>query len=307
MLAEERSAVSGEACLVIDMTDAMPAGMDMVTLPTAPVLGYRPAAEYASHPWIDLAVADMEELKTICDAVETQPQAAATLVQVLRHNASANVVDGLLAESLAYSTLQHSEGFRAWLSRSDYPPTDIEETEVLRIVRDANNLQLTLHRPAVHNAYNTALKDALCAALQMAHADPQIERVELRGDGPSYCAGGDLSEFGSFTDAAAAHLSRTTRSAGRLLADLHCQTVVHAHGACIGAGIEIPAFADRIAAREDTFFQLPEVGMGLIPGAGGTVSITRRIGRHRCAYMALSGARVDPATALSWGLIDAVV
>jgi enoyl-CoA hydratase/carnithine racemase len=49
---------------------------------------------------------------------------------------------------------------------------------------------------------------------------------------------------------------------------------------------------------------LPEVSLGLIPGAGGTVSLTHRIGRHRTAYLALSGARIDGATALTWGLID---
>jgi enoyl-CoA hydratase/carnithine racemase len=46
--------------------------------------------------------------------------------------------------------------------------------------------------------------------------------------------------------------------------------------------------------------------MGLVPGAGGTVSIPRRIGRHRCAWMALTGATVDAETALDWGLVDAV-
>jgi enoyl-CoA hydratase/carnithine racemase len=77
-----------------------------------------------------------------------------------------------------------------------------------------------------------------------------------------------------------------------------------AHGACVGAGVELAAFAGHVKATPDAFFQLPEVSMGLIPGAGGTVSITRRIGRQRTAWMALTGGRVDAATALEWGLID---
>ena len=81
---------------------------------------------------------------------------------------------------------------------------------------------------------------------------------------------------------------------------------VRVHGACIGAGIELPAFAGRISAHPDTLFQLPELAMGLLPGAGGCVSIPRRIGRHRTAYMVFLGERFNAQQALSWGLIDAI-
>jgi enoyl-CoA hydratase/carnithine racemase len=60
-------------------------------------------------------------------------------------------------------------------------------------------------------------------------------------------------------------------------------------------------------ARADTEIALPELGLGLIPGAGGTVSLPRRIGRRRTAYLALSGARLDSSTAATWGLVDSVV
>ncbi|NNL65223.1 MAG: enoyl-CoA hydratase/isomerase family protein, partial [Myxococcales bacterium] len=79
---------------------------------------------------------------------------------------------------------------------------------------------------------------------------------------------------------------------------------VRLHGACVGAGIELAAFAARVHAAEDAFFGLPEIGMGLVPGAGGTVGIPRRIGAQRAARWMLSGARLDRETALSWGLID---
>jgi enoyl-CoA hydratase/carnithine racemase len=73
----------------------------------------------------------------------------------------------------------------------------------------------------------------------------------------------------------------------------------------VGAGIEVPAAAARVVARAGTVFRLPEVSMGLIPGAGGTATVPRRIGRHRACYMALSGATIDLDTALAWGLVDA--
>jgi enoyl-CoA hydratase/carnithine racemase len=76
------------------------------------------------------------------------------------------------------------------------------------------------------------------------------------------------------------------------------------HGAAIGAGVELAAFAQRLVASSDATFGLPEVAMGLIPGAGGTVSIARRIGRERLAALAITGDRIDAAAAAAWGLVD---
>jgi enoyl-CoA hydratase/carnithine racemase len=59
-----------------------------------------------------------------------------------------------------------------------------------------------------------------------------------------------------------------------------------------------------VRVRPDACFSLPELAMGLVPGAGGTVSLPRRIGRHRTAWLALTGATIDAATALDWGLAD---
>jgi enoyl-CoA hydratase/carnithine racemase len=66
------------------------------------------------------------------------------------------------------------------------------------------------------------------------------------------------------------------------------------------------AYAGRIVAAPDAFFALPEVGMGLVPGAGGSVSVPRRIGRWRAAWLMLTGDRLPAATALRWGLVDEV-
>jgi enoyl-CoA hydratase/carnithine racemase len=74
----------------------------------------------------------------------------------------------------------------------------------------------------------------------------------------------------------------------------------------MGAGIELPAYAQRITAAPGTIISLPEIALGLVPGAGGTVSLPRRIGRQRTAWLGLTGARIDAVTALEWGLIDAI-
>jgi enoyl-CoA hydratase/carnithine racemase len=91
-----------------------------------------------------------------------------------------------------------------------------------------------------------------------------------------------------------------------LLSDLGTRVTAHVHGACIGAGVEIPAFCARVHATPDAVFRLPEVAMGLIPGAGGTASLPRRIGRFRTNYLALSGFEIDANTAQRWGLVDLI-
>ncbi len=138
----------------------------------------------------------------------------------------------------------------------------------------------------------------------MAAADPSITRVELRGEGRAFCAGGDLDEFGTRSDPATAHLIRLERSVARALSRLNKETVAYVHGACVGSGIELAAFTDTVVAAADTRIALPEIELGLVPGAGGTVSLPRRIGRLRTAWLAFSGATIDAATARAWGLVD---
>ena len=79
------------------------------------------------------------------------------------------------------------------------------------------------------------------------------------------------------------------------------------NGKCIGAGIELPAFSDKVIADETVSISLPEIKMGLIPGAGGTVSIPRRIGPQKTAYLALSGQSIDSQTALDWKLVNEII
>ena len=143
----------------------------------------------------------------------------------------------------------------------------------------------------------------LADALSVAVVDESVT-VELRGAGPSFSSGGDLAEFGTFPDPATAHVSRLTRSPGRLVGLLGPRCTAFLHGACMGAGIEVSAFAGRVVADPDAVISLPELGIGLVPGAGGTVSISARIGRHRAALMALSTRSVPASTALEWGLVD---
>jgi enoyl-CoA hydratase/carnithine racemase len=150
----------------------------------------------------------------------------------------------------------------------------------------------------------------LLDALEVARLDTSITSIMLSGNGPSFCSGGDLAEFGTFDDPASAHLARTRHSPALVLAELARRLGpalrAEIHGRVLGSGLEMAAFCGHVACRHDAVLGLPELELGLIPGAGGTVSISRRIGRWRMAYLVLSGRHIDAATALDWGLVDSV-
>ena len=249
-----------------------------------------------------------ETLDALRQRCHRWPQSAAVCADVLRVvDVEAPAFGGVITESLAYSTLQAGPEFARWLAeRGPALPVDIPDPVQAERVDDT--LYVRFNRPQRHNAFSTDARAALLEALEVARLDPSVTEVVLSGNGPSFCSGGDLAEFGTFADPASAHLARTRHSPALVLDELRarlgrrCRAVVHGH--VLGSGLEMAAFCGWVQSRSDSVFGLPELGLGLIPGAGGTVSITRRIGRWRTAYLVLSGQTIDPPTALRWGLID---
>jgi enoyl-CoA hydratase/carnithine racemase len=247
-------------------------------------------------------------LETIERNVEAHPIAAASLALLLRGAEGRTVDEGLLAESAVYSALQAGPEFAAWRAARRERPAATDDTRTggdgLLLERDGGVLHLTLDRPQVRNALDAATLQSLVDALRMAAGDPELDEVHLWGRGEAFCAGGDLNEFGTFADPATAHLIRLDRSVGAAMWSMRDRVTAHLHGACAGSGIELPAFAGTVSGAPSTTVSLPELSLGLIPGAGGTVSLPRRIGRHRTAWLVLSGEPVDAVTALRWGLLD---
>jgi enoyl-CoA hydratase/carnithine racemase len=224
------------------------------------------------------------------------------LASVLRASASLSVENALVVESLAYSTLQSGPEHQAWLAARTTRQL-FAHREPVKVSRVGDVLHVQLNRPERRNAIDAATRDALLDAFAIAEADPALQ-VEWSGIGPSFCSGGDLDEFGTLEDPASAHFIRTTRSLGAAVHRLRSRMTVRVHGRCAGAGVEVPAFAGHVVADPDTTFMLPELAMGLIPGAGGTVSLRRRIGAERTEWLVRSGQPIDARTALSWGLVD---
>jgi hypothetical protein len=290
--------------VVVLRPDGMPPGppgdlVERVGLLTAVIVAPSPLAAVA-----DVVPESETDLEAVVAAVEARPLAATALAMLLRHSEGRSVAEGLLAESAVYSTLQGGPEFAAW--RADRPRRDppLEEGPAVLCERDGPRLELRLNRPERRNALSARMREELLDALAVAALDDTVAEVHLRGEGPSFCSGGDLDEFGTFPDPATAHLVRVGRSAGAAVHAVTDRVVAHLHGACVGSGIEVPAFAGRVLAAPDTTIALPEIGMGLVPGAGGTVSLPRRIGRHRTALLALARRRIDVRTAVAWGLVD---
>lgn len=232
------------------------------------------------------------------------PVAGTTLALHLRSSAGLTVPAGLIVESAAYSALQEGAEFRSW--RASRPAREPEpEASRVTVEKSSRQMRITLARPARRNAVDWRMRDALADALAAAAVAPGVQ-VSLHGDGPDFCAGGDLDEFGSRPDPALAHLIRLTRSPAMLMHRLRDRATAYLHGACLGAGIELPAFAAHVRAAPNAQIGLPEIGLGLMPGAGGTVSLPQRIGRWRTAFLALTGVTISAEQALHWGLIDAI-
>jgi len=252
----------------------------------------------------DVAVEDAAARLRAC--VERSPRAALACGQLLRQTPELPTTPALAAEAAAYSLLLGGPEFARWLAERGAPRDRHGPEHPVRVSRDGGQLTIVLDDPGRRNAFSARLREALLEAVQLAEADETITDVRLRGAGAAFCSGGDLDEFGTATDLVAAYLVRLERAPWRVIDRIAPKVTVQAHGACIGAGTEIIAFAGRIIAAPGSFFALPEVRMGLVPGAGGSVSVPRRIGRWRAAWLMLTGDRIGVDLALRWGLVDEV-
>ena len=266
-----------------------------------------PAVVMALHatPAADLCVT-AADVAQVLQTIVVHPAPVLALVQLLRLTVGMPVAAALTAESLAYAALQGSAGFAQWRAGLIRKAAPRHDAPALRHVAHDRHDHLVLNRPARANMINMDLREALVAALGALALDGSARPILLTGAGRWFCAGGDVHEFGLVSSPDAGHVLRQRANLPAAVARVADRLHVHLHGAVIGAGIELAAFAGHVTAHPATTFRLPELGMGLLPGCGGTVSIPRRIGRQRFALLCLTGATLDAATALDWGLIDAI-
>ena len=300
LVLDQIAADAGAPTAVVDVGDD-PADDVGAALAALPVVSVAVGAGGAS--W-DLA---LDDPGAALAGLRANPQAAVVAAQTLRRTERLGLADGLLVESLAYATLQAGPEHARWLAqRGRRTRRDLDQPRI-EVRDDGTSVTVTLNRPRLMNLFDAAMRDQLVDILKALQAGAGDGHVVVTGAGGNFCAGGDPAEFGTVSDPAAAHLIRSRANAAPWMAAIAHRTTALIDGACVGAGVELAAFCATVAATERARFRLPELSMGLIPGAGGTVSIPARIGRQRTLAWLLADVELNATTALKCGLVDRLV
>jgi len=167
---------------------------------------------------------------------------------------------------------------------------------------------VTLNRPKALNSYNLQMRDDLYEILRAIQDDEEVKVVIFKGSGDkAFCAGADLSEFLTAPSPVIARQVRFERDIWGLFLNIPQPLIAAVNGYVLGSGIEISLCCDIRIASPDTRFGLPEVGLGIIPAAGGTQTLPRTIGRAKALEFLLTNRWVDAKEALAMHLVNRVV
>jgi enoyl-CoA hydratase/carnithine racemase len=172
----------------------------------------------------------------------------------------------------------------------------------------AHVAEIVLDRPEAMNAVSTAMARAIAAATAQVAADESVRCVVLTSSHEkAFCVGADLKERNGFSDADLMEQRPIARAAYGGVLDLPVPAIAAVDGFALGGGFELALSCDVVVAGEGAVVGLPEVGVGVIPGGGGTQLLVRRVGWSRAARAIFSAARLSAAQALELGAVDEVV
>jgi len=147
----------------------------------------------------------------------------------------------------------------------------------------------------------------LDALLSRLAADPAVRVMVLTGSGSrAFCAGSDIKEFLEVADAVVPKKLARENAAYSRVAEFPKPTIAALNGIAFGGGLELAACCDLIVAEAGGSIALPEIKLGVFPGSGGTIRVTRRIGEGRAKQLMFFGEPVPVETALAWGLVNRV-
>src|ERR1035437_1114750 len=167
---------------------------------------------------------------------------------------------------------------------------------------------VTLNRPDRLNAYNIKMRDELYEVLAAIEVDPDVKVVIFKGAGEkAFCAGADLSEFLTSESPILARKARWERDIWGRFLNVSKPIIAAMQGYVLGSGIEISLCCDIRICTDDAQFGLPEIGLGIIPAAGGTQTLPRMIGRGPALDVLLSGRWMKAAEAKKWKLVNQIV
>ena len=174
----------------------------------------------------------------------------------------------------------------------------------LIVTRHGRVLHLTLNRPAARNALNNALLSELAATLEAAASDSEISVCVIAGNERFFAAGADLNEMAE-KDLAATLNDIRPQLWARINA-FNKPLIAAVNGYALGAGCELALLCDLVIAGENARFGLPEITLGIMPGAGGTQRLIRSVGKSLASKMVLTGESITARQALAAGLVSDV-
>ncbi len=184
----------------------------------------------------------------------------------------------------------------------------MSEWEVILFEKEGNVARITLNRPKALNAYSLRMRDELFEVLGVVRDDPDIRVTILKGAGEkAFCAGADLTEFLTAPPPVFAREARFDRDIWGRFLSINKPFIAALHGYVLGSGIEMSLCCDIRLCSEDARFGLPEVGLGIIPAAGGSQTLPRAIGPARAQDLLLTGRWIDAVEAQRFRLVNRVV
>ena len=174
--------------------------------------------------------------------------------------------------------------------------------------KEGHVAHIVLNRPRVINAYNMQMRDELYESLSAAKDDSDVRVLVLSGSGErGFCAGADLTEFGTAPSVAIARQVRWERDIWGLFLSIRKPMIAAVHGFVVGSGVEMACLCDIRIASDDAVFSMPEVALGMVPAAGGTQMLPRVIGTGAALDLLLRNRRVTAEEAEEIGLVHQVV
>lgn len=175
------------------------------------------------------------------------------------------------------------------------------------VARDEGVVTITLNRPEVRNALDTGLVAELQHELRELAATPDVRAVILTGAGPVFCAGADLKQRTTMTPEEVARHTDGVMECTKMVAALPVPVIAAVNGGAYAGGMELALACDIRVAASDAGFALPEITLGIFPGAGAPLRLPHLVGKGWTKLLVLTGERIDAGTALRIGLVEVVV
>ncbi|AEB11669.1 enoyl-CoA hydratase/isomerase family protein [Marinithermus hydrothermalis] len=184
---------------------------------------------------------------------------------------------------------------------------EVPEFEHLRYEVEDGIALVTLARPKALNALSGEVLRELAEVVEVIHQDPEVRAVIFTGEGKAFVAGADISEIAALSDVfVSREYSLLGQEVMNAVAALPVPTIAAINGYALGGGLELALACDLRVASVKAKLGLPEVGLGLIPGFGGTQRLPRLIGQGRALDLILTGRHVSAEEALQLGLVNRV-